>query len=195
MNAKLQLLQDRINGDVKNLKVNLFQIDRSGNTESRKNEMTASEWAKLDQKVADTRAEYAEFRTNEINSAKKAVALKIRSLTTADHTHAKSLATTVSVDLIAAADVAAQNAVLNELEGVLALLTDSEKVAFGKHVPGINDLLLDKAASKTALLGVINEHKNVSNPYEARLTEAEALPTVIGEEYDSLKADYEASLA
>ncbi|MGE6487765.1 hypothetical protein [Paenisporosarcina sp. NPDC076898] len=194
MNAKLQLLQDRINGDVKNLKVNLFQSDRSGSNESIKNAIIASEWAELDRKVADTRAEYAEFRTNEINSAKKASALNTHVLTTADHSHSKALATTVSLDLIAAADVETQNTVLNELEGVLALLTDPEKVAFGKHVPGIYDLLLDKAASKATLQGVINECKNIPNLHGARLAEAEALPAVIGDEYDTLKADYEASL-
>ena len=180
--------------DVKNHKVHVFHEEGSNGTQPLKDVQIAQAWEKLDQKVADTRAEYATFRENHIAETKKQAAINFRNITSADYGRAKAAGSNFTLDILSATDAAAQNVILAKLVDVVKLLTDNEKAAFGKVILDINDLLNDKAASRSALQSVINEVKNVDNPYEAVFTEAQALPTVIGEEYDAAKAEYEASL-
>lgn len=185
---------EQIAQDVKSLKSYVFTVGRSNGPQGLKDVEIAKAWEQLDEKVANARAEYTAFRNEHIAEVKKAAAINFRNISSGDYAKAKAAGSTFSLDLLSASDAAAQNVILAKLADVVKLLSDNEKAAFGKQIIEINDLLIDKAASRTALLSVINEVKNVDNPYEATLVEAEAMPEVIGEEYDTAKAEYEASL-
>lgn len=185
---------EQIAQDVKTLKTYVFTVKQSNGTQGLKDAEIAKAWEQLDEKVANTRAEYTAYRNEHIAEVKKAAAINYRNITSGDYARAKAAGSTFSLDLLSATDAAAQNAVLAELKDFIKLLSDNEKAAFGEQIIEINDLLIDKGASKTALQSVINEVKNVDNPYEAALVEAEAMPETIGEEYVEAKAEYEASL-
>lgn len=190
-----QKYEDQIAQDLKSLKSYVFTVERSSGAQALKEVEIAKAWDQLNEKVASTRAEYATFRDNHIADAKKQAAINFRNITSGDYARAKAAGSIYSLDLLAASDATAQNAILAELADFVKLLSDSEKSAFAKVILQIDDLLIDKAASRTALQSVISEVQNVDNPHEATLVEAEAMPVVIGVSYDTAKAEYEASLA
>lgn len=190
----LQKYEEQITQDVKALKTYVFTVERSRGTQALKDAEIAKAWDRLDEKVARARAEYTDIRESRIAEAKKLAAINFHNITNGDHTRVKAAGSNFSLDILSAPDAAAQNVVLAKLADFIKLLTDTEKASFGKIIFQINDLLIDKAASKTALQAVIAEVKNVDNPHEATLAEFEALPTVIGADYDTAKAEYEASL-
>lgn len=189
--TNLQAYQEQIQGDI-----NRFRTAErfATGTDEAIAQTIAEAYAILDGQVALTRGHYAEYREKEIEQAKEYASLLTVFPGIGDSEQAERTAHKYNVDLIGANDAAAQNVVLNELVGVLKYFTEGAKVAFCQHIPKINDLLVDKITSKVALQGLIAEVKNYDNPYEVALTEAQALPTVIGEDFEMLKANYEVSL-
>lgn len=189
--TNLKAYQEQIHGDIQRFKT---AANFATGTDEEIAQTIAEQFAILDNKVALTRGHYVEYRDQTIANATKNKALNGISIGLGNVHQADRTANKFNVELIGASDAAAQNVVLNELESVLKYFNDGDKAAFYQHIPKINDLLVDKAASKEALQSVIAEVKNYVNPHEVALEEAQALPTVIGEDFETIKANYEASL-
>ncbi|MCG7346383.1 hypothetical protein MHZ92_19955 [Sporosarcina sp. ACRSL] len=187
--TNLQTYQTEIEGDIQRFKT---AVRFAQGSEEEIAEAVDRAWAVLNDRASEVRSKYAAFREETIAGARKQAALNPVSYEPWDRSTAKNNAHDVIVDLIAANDATEQNAVLKKLEDTLRYFSDGQKRAFRPQLIAINGLLIDKAASKASLKAVINEIKNVAKPYDDALAEAEALPTVIGEEYDTLKAEREA---
>lgn len=189
--TNLQAYKEQIEGDIQRFKTAETYAKRSNETDEAIAQTIAEAYAILDGQVELTRGHYAEYREKQIEEKKKSAAIYNLNLTAANIARAKVLADKYNVELIGATD---QNAVLNALTDVLKYFDDGDKVAFLSHIPMINAQLVDKASSKVALQGVIAEVKNYVNPHEVALAEAEALPEIIGEEFETIQVNYEASL-
>lgn len=189
--TNLQAYQRQIQGDIQRFKT---AANFATGTDEEIAQTIAEAYAILEGRVALTRGHYAEYREKQIVDAKKWAALGGVSYSLGNVHQADRTANKFKVELIGANDAAAQNVVLNELEGALKYFDGGDKVAFYQHLPEISDLLVDKVASKAALQSAIAEVKNHIKPYDVALAEAQALPEVIGEEFETIKANYEASL-
>lgn len=186
--TNLQTYQTEIEGDIARFKT---AIAYAKGTEDEIAEAVDRAWSVLDERASDVRSRYSNFREETIAEARKQAAMNSIGYSVHESMKVESIASDVFVDLIAANDAAEQNAVFKKFEDTMKYFTDGHKLAFRPHLLTINGLLIDKAASKASLLAVINEVRNVAKPYDEALAEAEALPTVIGEEYDTLKAERE----
>ena len=185
--TNLQAFNEQIQGDIQRFKT---AVRFATGTDEEKAQANAESYAILDGQVALTRGHYAEYREKTIEEKKKSAAIFNLNLTGSNIARAKTLADKYFVELIGASDTASQNVVLNELVAALKYFEDGDKVAFFPHVSEISDQLFDKAASKEALKSVIAEVKNYVNPHEVALAEAQALPTVIGEEFENISKFY-----
>ncbi len=187
--TNLQTFEKQINGDIQRYRT---AVNFATGTEEEKAAKQAEAFAELESKVTATREDYEQYRTGEIERTEKERHLfRHPELKHQDSKVAKSIADKFYVELIAAEDAQAQNNVLRELEDTLKYFEDGAKFAFYEHIPMINSLLVDKAASKGALQAVIAEMKDYVNPYEVWHKEAQELPTVIGEDFDTIKAELE----
>ena len=185
--TNLKDFQEQINGDIARFKTAVRYATGTDEEIATKN---AQFFAILDGQVALTRGHYADYREKKIAQAKENATLLTASQELRDVGQAERTANKFIVELIAATDAQAQNVALNELENTLKYFTAGAKLAFYQHIPMINSLLVDKAASKSALQSVINEMKNYVNPFEVAYEEAKALPTVLGEEFEEIEAQY-----
>ena len=187
--TNLQTFEEQINGDIQRYRT---AVNFATGTEEEKAAKQAEAFAELESKVTATREDYKQYRTSEIERTESAMKLKSLTPSFGESHQAKIIAEKFYVELIAADDAEAQNNVLGALEDTLKHFEDGAKVAFYEHLPMINSLLVDKAASKGALQAVIAEMKDYVNPYQVAHKEAQELPTVIGEDFDTIKAEYEA---
>lgn len=185
--TNLKDFQEQINGDIARFNT---EVRFAKGTDEEIANKTVEEFAKLSLNVSMTRGIYEDYRKKQIAQAKETAILASISPDNSDVSQAERTANKFIVELIAATDAQAQNVALNELENTLKYFTAGAKVAFYQHIPMINSLLVDKATSKSALQSVITEMKNYVNPFEVAYEEAKALPTIIGEEYEEIEAQY-----
>lgn len=184
----LQTFEEQINGYIQRYRTDVYFAT---GTDEEKAVKQAEAFAVLESKVIPVRNEYEQYRTGEIERTESNMKLKSLTPSYGDSHQAKVTADKFYVELIAAGDAEAQNNVLGALEDTLKYFEDGAKVAFYEHIPMINSLLVDKSASKSALQAVIAEMKDYINPYEVAHKEAQELPTVIGEDFDTIKGELE----
>lgn len=188
--TNLQTFEEQINGDIQRYRT---AVNFATGTDEEKAEKKAEEFAKLESKVTSLRNEYEQYRQSEIERTEKEKKTFVGlNVSYNDSYNAKYKADKFIVDLVEADDAQTQNSVLVALEDALKEFEPGAKVAFYEYIPEIHSMLVDKAASKSAMQAVITEVKNFENPLEVANEKAMNLPTVIGEEFDTIKAEYEA---
>lgn len=189
--TNLQTYQSEINDDIKRFKT---AVRYAKGTDEEIAEAVDMAWAVLDKRASEVRSKYTAFREETIAEARKQAAMNSIGFSVQESMKVENIASDVFVDLITANDATEQNAVLKKFEGTLKYFTDGHKLAFLPQLLTINGLLIDKAASKASLQAVINDVRNIAKPFDDALSEAQALPVTVGEEYDTLKAEREAEL-